>query len=561
MDELIKKLFDETWNYNNRSKIIDRLKNENYDIIIIGGGITGAGVAREATLRGLKVALLEAQDFAAGTSSRSSKLAHGGLRYLANKEFGLVREATTERNWLRAHLSHLVRPIPFLFVHWKDGKDKPSTIKLAVKIYDFLSDTFQKYKNYKKSKWYNREDILKMEPSLNQEKVLGGAVYYDNNVDDARLTIETIKEAVVRGADIINYCKVIGYIKNNEKIIGVKCIDIDSKEEFQVMGTLIINSTGIWTDELLTIYPKDIPKPIIRPTKGVHLVYSRKKIKNNSAIILRTISDNRSIFVLPRGKFTLIGTTDTDYKGDLSSPVCNKEDADYLIETVKYYFPNAELEYDNILSAYAGIRPLVMEMGKSESEVSRKHKIFWTPDGLLTICGGKLTTFRKMAEDLFNEIANKKIFQDIKRKKNFSKQKYLITWEKEEWEKALENFEIDLDNDIKIHLYQQYGRGAIKILELIKEDESLKERIIKDNDFTYAEILYCLRYELTPHLIDVFCRRTEMSLYIHHNSQKEAAEKVAELMAKEYSWDESKKDEEIKRYLEYINKNIEFLNK
>jgi len=323
---------------------------------------------------------------------------------------------------------------------------------------------------------------------------------------------------------------------------------------------LVINATGIWTDNLIESYPDNIPKPLIRPTKGVHLQFRREHVKNNMATIIRATSDDRAFFVLPRDNdFTIIGTTDTDYHGDLATPFCNKEDADYLIESVKHYFPKAELSYDNILSTYAGIRPLVMQKGKSESEVSRKHFIFFSKDGLLTITGGKLTAFRSMAEDLFKKVGEKDIFPNIERDENFSKQLYKISLEKQDWIESLKNSQIQIDKDISDHLYQQYGKGALKILEIIQGDETLNKKIVEENNFIKAEILYCLRNELTPHLIDVFCRRTEMSHWISHKSASLAAKEVAELMMKEYSWDEDKKEEEIGVYLDYIMKSVSFI--
>ncbi|MCJ7651519.1 MAG: glycerol-3-phosphate dehydrogenase/oxidase [Candidatus Lokiarchaeota archaeon] len=559
MEDLEKKLFDQTWNVRNRGQIINRLKETNYDIIIIGGGITGAGIAREASMRNLKVALLDMQDFAAGTSSRSSKLAHGGIRYLGLGDMDLVKSATRERNWMREHCP-TVRPIPFLFVHMKDGKYQKRDIIGAVKIYDFLSDNDSEFKNYKQYQWYKPDEIIEMEPGFIREGNLGGAVYYDNNVDDARLTIETIKEAVIRGADAINYCKVTSYLKSSGKIIGVNCIDMETGSDLEIKGSLAVNATGIWTDTMIDNYPEDIPKPLIRPTKGVHLQYRRKHVKNNMATIIRSITDDRAFFVLPRNEFTLIGTTDTDYTSDLAHPFCTKEDADYLIKSVKHYFPNAELDYKNIISTYAGIRPLVMQKGKSESEVSRNHIIFFSSDGLLTITGGKLTEWRAMAEDLFVKIEEKEVFPNIKRDPYFSRQKFIIGLDKEEWEKYLESSGLQLGEDITDHLYQQYGKGAIKILDLIKNDKSLMEKLIEENDFTKAEILYTLRYEQTPHLIDVFCRRTEMALWIDHRRASEVAEKVASIMQKEYSWDDNTKTIEINQYLEYINKTVSFIH-
>ena len=560
MTKLEEKIFDLGWNYKNRDRIIKRLQEKKYDIIVIGAGITGAGVAREAALRDLKVACVDMQDFATGTSSRSSKLAHGGIRYLGHGEMDLVKESTTERNWMLAHIPHLVRPIPFLFVELEGGKYKKRDIVGACKIYDFLSDNESEFKTYKKHKWYKPEEIFEMEPEFIREGNKGGAVYYDNNVDDARLTIEILKEAVVRGADIINYCKVTGYMKNNGKISGVKCKDLENDGEFEMKGTLIVNATGVWTDELLESYPEEIPKPLIRPTKGVHLQFKREHVKNNMATIIRSIADDRAFFVLPRNKnYTIIGTTDTDYKDNLANPFCNRDDADYLITSVKHYFPNAELDYNNILSTYAGIRPLVMQKGKSESEVSRKHIIFFSDDGLLTITGGKLTAWRSMAEDLFKKVEERNFFPNIKREDGYSKQKFLVGIDKERWLKELKNSGIKLDNDISAHLYQQYGRGALKILEIIKEDEFFKERIMKENDFIKAEIIYCLRYELTQHLIDIFCRRTEMSLWISHKRAFEAAKKVADLMAKEYNWNEERKTQEINTYVDYVKKTVSFI--
>jgi len=556
---LERKIFDISWNNFARNDIIEKLQSTYYDLIIIGGGVTGAGVAREAAMRDLKVALVEMQDFAAGTSSRSSKLAHGGIRYLAYGEMDLVKTATTERNWMRHHCP-TVRPIPFLFAEIEGGKYKRRDITGACKIYDYLSDNGQEFKNYKKYKWYSAEKIHEMEPEFIQEGVKGGVVYYDCNVDDARLTLEILKEAVVRGADIINYCKVMDYIIENGKIIGVKCEDLENNMEVIIKGKLIVSATGIWTDQLLRNYPENIPKPLIRPTKGVHVQFLRKHVKNRMATIISSITDDRSFFVLPRNDdFTIIGTTDTDYEGDLSSPFCTKKDADYLIKSVKYYFPNAELDYDNILSTYAGIRPLVMQKGKSESEVSRKHVIFFSDDGLLTITGGKLTEWRAMAEDLFEEVEKKDIFPNIHREKGFSKQKFIIMIEKEDWLMALEESGFELDEKISNHLFQQYRRGALKILEIIQENPHLSEKILEDYYFIKAEIVYTLRYELTLHLIDVFCRRTEMAIFIDHRKQEKAARIVADIMAKEYGWNEKKKNQEINTYLDYIKKTIAFI--
>ncbi|MHA2039449.1 MAG: glycerol-3-phosphate dehydrogenase/oxidase [Promethearchaeota archaeon] len=559
MIELVEKLFEQSWNYINRNNIIRRLQKTSYDILIIGGGITGAGIAREATIRGLKVGLIEMQDFAAGTSSRSSKLAHGGLRYLAYGELDLVKEATTERNWMRAHIPHLIRPVPFLWVNWKGDTSNKQSIEFALKLYDSLSDDSQEYKNFKKYQWFSAEDLQNLEPEIKDRVNQGGAIYYDTNVDDARLTIETLKEAVIRGADVISYCKAVGYVLENNKIIGIKCHDLENDKYFNIKGTLIVNATGIWSDDQLSDYPENVSKPLIRPTKGVHLIFKRKHIQNENAVIIPSFSDNRGIFVLPRGDFSIIGTSDTDFKGDIANPFCSKEDADYFINSVKNCFPNAKIGYDNIVATYAGVRPLVKEIGKSEIEVSRKHLIFFNKNGLLSIAGGKLTTWRKMAEDLFEMVIKENIFSDITREKGFSKQKFHIGFQEEDWLQSLKNYTLSLDNKTLHHIYQQYGRGAIEIMNLIEAEPYLGKKILEENDFIKAEIVYILRHELTTHLIDVFCRRTEMSLFIDHRKSPEAAEIVADLMAKEYSWSEEKKNMEIQQYLEYRKQTVSFL--
>jgi glycerol-3-phosphate dehydrogenase len=560
MVDLEKKLFDQSWTFKNREKIIQKMQSTQYDVVIVGAGITGAGVAREASMRNLKVAIVDMQDFAAGTSSRSTKLAHGGIRYIARSEMDLVKSATRERNWMRVQIPHLVRPIPFFLPFMEGGKYKKRVLQNAAKIYDFLSDDKSEFKNYKKNKSYSAEEVYDLEPEFNREDLQGGVVYYDTNIDDARLTIEILKEAIIRGADSLNYCKVIEYIKINGKIVGIKCKDLEKNSDIEIKASLVINATGIWTDNLIESYPDTIPKPLIRPTKGVHLLYKRENIGNNMADGLYSKIDNRFFFVIPRNKkYTLIGTTDTDYKGDLAYPFCNKEDADYLITSAKNYYPNANLSYENILSTYAGIRPLVMQKGKPESEVSRQHVIFFSDDNLLTITGGKLTEWREMAEDLFEHVEEKKIFPNIHKDKYWSRQPFVITLEKNEWLDILEKSGVKLDEEISDHLYQQYGKGAIQLLDMIKEDESLKERIVDENDFIKAEILYVLRYEFTPHLIDVFCRRTEMSMWIHHRRASEAAEEVARIMQKEYSWDDETKNNEIQTYLKYVKKSVSFI--
>ncbi|TFH29101.1 MAG: glycerol-3-phosphate dehydrogenase/oxidase, partial [Promethearchaeota archaeon] len=476
-------IMNTAWSSLNRDKYISRLKNETFDLLVIGGGITGAGIVREAALRGLKAALIDKHDFAFGTSSRSSKMAHGGFRYLAYREFKLVREATTERNWLRTHFTHNVRPLKMYMIGAENVGITPAEVKLGIKIYDSLSNVFSSFKQYGKHHFYKNEAACQIQPNMRHDGLELLGEYYDTNLDDARLVIETIKESVYLGDCIaVNYVSAENFVKQDGvhggKIVGVTVHDSISDTKFQISANHIINATGIWTDELL---PPDHRK-IIRPTKGVHVVVPSNRVGNVDGIGMTSIDDGRTFFVLNREGITLIGTTDTDYldkknlqpNEDLGYPYCDKEDCDYLFKSVNYLFPEANLTYDDIISTFAGVRPLVMEEGKDESAVSRKHAIFDTEDGLTTICGGKLTTFRKMAEELMyylmlkdESLANK--VSKSQKKKNYSRKPYLINLTRREWDKFLQSEQSripDLPSNILEYLYIQYGKGAMEIIDL-----------------------------------------------------------------------------------------------
>ncbi|MBD3353223.1 MAG: FAD-dependent oxidoreductase [Candidatus Lokiarchaeota archaeon] len=554
-------IFNPKWNYKNRQAYIDSLKSGEFDLIIVGGGMTGAGIAREASLRGIKTALVDKDDFAFGTSSRSTKLAHGGFRYLQQGEFKIVRESTTERNWIRNHFPNIVRPVAFNFGIFKGSSLPPFALKIGIWLYDLLSNAFSKFKNYGKHRFIKPEEFHKEEPTYKKDGLKLVGQYYDTNIDDARITMEAIKECVARGnLTALNYAKVEGYIKKDGLIKGIKVTDQIDFEKFEIKGKQVVNATGIWTDELLENYPRKV----IRPTKGVHVIVRRDKIKNESAFGLRSIDDRRVFFILPREDFTVIGTTDTDYKKDLDTPWCNKEDCDYLFKSVNYWFPDINLTYDDIISTYAGIRPLVRDpSAKDESDVSRKHEIFDTPDGLTTITGGKLTIWRLMGEQLlYHLIKDKEIFdQEFSKeelKKGYSKQPMLIGLEREEWDDFVKKEKPKIDKDILDHLYQQYGKGAFEIVKNIISNPQLGKRFIKENVFVPAEIHYILKYEFAPRLLDVLLRRTEIQLKVHHSKQRKIAEAVAWIMAETYTWDKKKKEKEINDYLKYIKNTIWF---
>ncbi len=564
------------WNAKTRSEAIGRAENKTFDLIIIGGGITGAGIARECALRGISFCLLDKDDFAYGTSSRSSKLFHGGMRYLASYEFGLVREATAERNWLRNHLPHLVRPLGFVYPAYEKSKARPLTVWLAVKLYDIMSDWFTEYKNYRKAKIFRPAFVEEFEPAVAiDEKITGKMImagfYYDTHCDDARVTLETIKEslACASGSSVaLNYARVDNYIKDSKGLIrGAIVKDTLNEATFKVNGKCVISAAGIWTDQVLA--ETDYSEPRIFPTKGVHLVVPNKRLGNRNAFSLNSIDDGRFFFVLNRGEVSIIGTTDTIWHSEsegLDQPRCSREDCDYLLRTVNKIFPHAMLTDNDIIATYAGIRPLIRQEGaKHESDVSRKHEIFQTGNGVVAIAGGKSTTFRRMAEDLLFYLVEHNYLEQFPqaayRKRGYSKKPYEISLTRKEFDElAAENELLGIASPEQLqHFYAQYGRGGIEILKNISEHPQTGQPLLKGYPHCTAEINYILEHENAPKLIDILCRRTEVQWTIWHYIQPEVAEAVAAIMAPYYGWSEQTKQAEIDNYIRYVENTVRFL--
>ncbi|NVM27606.1 MAG: glycerol-3-phosphate dehydrogenase/oxidase [Candidatus Helarchaeota archaeon] len=573
-----------------RTEIINKLKITDFDVVIIGGGITGAGVARDAIYRGLNVALIEKDDFAEGTSSRSSKLLHGGIRYLKTYELKLVEEATKERNWERDEaLPHIVRPLQFItpvFGEKKDhrtGKALPpssndlNTLKIGLDMYDGLCNN----QNYRPGEIIDDpRKIAEMEPEFNTDQLIGAGLFYDTNMDDARIVIETIKECVASGkCTALNYLKVIDFVHNNDGLVkGLKVVENDkftpkSKHDpFIIKGNVVVNCTGIWVDHVLGTSGKE---KITRPTKGIHFTIKIDDFKINHAFGISNIDDHRFFFILPREHWILVGTTDTFYDESLDKPVATQEDIDYLRHTVELLFPNAKIDNSYILGTYAGLRPLVVEPGKSESEISRKHICLEREDGLFTLVGGKFTTFRLMAADLMRKYILKSKKVDITRNntitinksKNIAKIPYKIALKHDEFE-ASEQFKAAkgiIDPFILDHLYIEFGKGALQIIEKILQDPNLGTCLLEDPDYppkyfpwVKAEIIYIIQHEIPRHLNDVLCRRTEICWLVDPSKQRKIAESTTEVMGEMLDWDKKRKKAEIEFYLSYIKANSVF---
>lgn len=384
----MKKEFSKT----TRQQWFNNLDQENYELIIIGGGITGAGIFLDATARGIKTLLIEMQDFAGGTSSRSTKLIHGGIRYLKQGDFKLVAEVGKERATVRNLARHLVHPLPIMIPIYKGGSMKKWQLRIGMWLFEFLVKMQERFL----SKAYSKDDTLKREPTLNPDGLLGGIKYYENRTDDARLTIELIKTGVEQGGKALNYVKAEEILFDEKgQINGLKLVDQLTEESKSITTKQVISATGPWVDD---VRERDdlLSEDKLILTKGVHLVFKKEDFPINNAVYFDT-HDNRMVFAVPLEDVTYIGTTDTFYKGDIKTPDVTDEDIDYIIKTLAIKFPALALTKEKMVSSWSGLRPLINEPNKKPSEISRKDEVFISDSGLISIAGGKLTGYRKMA--------------------------------------------------------------------------------------------------------------------------------------------------------------------
>jgi len=381
-----------SFSWQDRTRLLASMKTEAYDLLIVGGGITGAGIALDARSRGMRTALLEMQDFAAGTSSRSTKLVHGGLRYLKQLEIGVVAEVGKERAIVYENAPHVTTPIRMLLPFYEGGTFGAFTTSIGLRLYDWLAGV----KPGERRVMLSREETLKKEPLLKEDGLKGGGYYVEYRTDDARLTIEVIKRAAAMGADILNYAKAESFFYEDGKVAGVHAVDRISGEAFPIRARCVINAAGPWVDELRRADGSAGGKSL-RLTKGVHLVFDGSRFPLRQAVYFDT-PDGRMVFAIPREGKTYVGTTDTDYDGDLANPTTSAADRDYVLHAAAGMFPALALSERDVESSWAGLRPLVYQEGKAPSEVSRRDELIRSDSGLITIAGGKLTGYRKMAE-------------------------------------------------------------------------------------------------------------------------------------------------------------------
>ncbi|MGQ9629261.1 MAG: glycerol-3-phosphate dehydrogenase [bacterium] len=529
---------------------LSKIRGGEFDLLIVGGGINGVGIARDAAMRGIKTALLEKNDFSSGTTSKSTKLIHGGLRYLEMFDFKLVFEACRERRILMKIAPHLVRPLTFLIPVYRRDSRPLWMVKIGMVLYDLLA----LFRNTRNHKMVGRRGALELEPVLNENGLKGAALYYDCQVDDSRLCIETAMSAAEAGAALANYAEVYDFIREGGKVRGAKVRDRLSGEEFDVRAKVVVNATGVWADSICRMISPTAPKKV-RPTKGIHII--TPQTTRGHALLITSQRDNRLFFVIPWKGYSLIGTTDTDFSGDLDVVTSDEEDVEYLLEGARRILPKAELTRNSIYLTFAGLRPLAMTEGVKESSVSREHVIYDGykdgTGGLITVVGGKLTTYRSMSEEIVNKVARR---LGGKFKRCETKRVPLYGGDTGDIEKYIEAHaqpaasEFGVERDQVVHLIDNYGTKYREVLEFIKEEPELKERICERNPDIRAQVRYAVEREMAITLKDLLLRRTGIGLSPCRGL--DCAESAAEIMGKYLCWDQQRIAREVRSYREEI---------
>lgn len=529
-----------------RSEALKEITAKEADLLVIGGGITGAGIALDAQSRGIQTVLIEMQDFGAGTSSRSTKLVHGGLRYLKQLEFALVAEVGKERAIVYENGPHITKPEWMLLPIIKGGTYGKLASSIGIRLYDFLAGV----KKTERRQMLNKEETLQKEPLLREEGLKGSGYYVEYRTDDARLTLEVMKKAVELGAKAYNYMKAEDFIYQDGKLVGVRVIDLVTREKYDLYAKKIVNATGPWVDELRE---KDGSKKgkFLHWTKGVHLVVDQKKFPLKQAVYFDT-PDGRMAFAIPRDGKTYIGTTDTDYHDDLVHPRMTKEDRDYILAAANHMFPSIQLKPEDVESSWAGIRPLIHEEGKSPSEISRKDEIFHSESGLITIAGGKLTGYRKMAERVVDLVASELTAEQGSKFKPCHTDRIVLSGgdvggssglpafiEK----KVAEGVRLGLSEEEAFRLANRYGSNIDRVYDLIAQgSQEAKQYGLAPE--VYGSLVYGLEQEMVVTPADYFIRRTG-SLLFQIDWVREWKQAVTLFMKEKLDWDESTMDHHV----------------
>ncbi len=524
-----------------RAQAQARLGSETFDVLVIGGGITGAGVALDAAARGLRTALVERDDFASGTSSKSSKLVHGGLRYLQQKEYFLVYENLAERQRLLNNAPHLVKVLPFLIPLFGRGgvlnKALAKTYSTALWLYDLTGGL----RIRKRHKRLSIDQAIEHMPTLNRDLLAAAFLYYDAQADDARLTLTIARTAVLDfGAVALNYAPVTGLLKNSEdRVDGARLAD-----GLEVRAEVVVNATGVWADDVRAL-DEGVHPDTIRPAKGIHIALAWDKVRCDIAAVVPVPKDRRSIFVVPWGDRVYLGTTDTDYSGPIDDPQCTLEDVDYILGAINM-FVTEPVTADDVLGTWAGLRPLVKDAGSERTaDLSRRHSVATSTSGLVTVTGGKLTTYRKMAEDTVDAVVKQLGRRGVSRRsptKRLALRGALGT-----------EGDLGLTPEVAEHLRSRFGCEARVVAAMLEADPELARPLVPTLPYLRAEAVYAIRYEMAHTLDDVLARRTRAVL-LARDAAAAAAVDVANLLASELGWTPAETERQVQTFRDSIER-------
>jgi glycerol-3-phosphate dehydrogenase len=513
-----------------RDDALQRLRTNDFDVLVVGGGITGAGVALDAASRGLRTALVERHDFASGTSSRSSKLVHGGLRYLDQREFRLVYEGLAERQRILENAPHLVRVLPFLVPVLTSGgridRRLAPVLGSALWMYDVTGGLRIGKRHHKISV----DEALDRFPTFDRDRLKSAYVYYDAHADDARLTLTIARTAVAYGAVAMNYAEVVSFERHDGRVVGARIRS--GRDETTIRARAVVNATGVWADDVRAL-DEGVHPATIRPAKGVHITLPWERVGNTAAAVLPSAHDNRSVFVIPWEEHTYVGTTDTDYDGPLDDPTCTDDEAAYLLDALNGVTTVKATSAD-IVGSWAGLRPLRASARHARSaDLSRRHGVHVAPSGVVTVTGGKLTTYRRMAADAV-DAAVRVLDHHVPQ----SATKRL---------RLLGSDGVDPDTAERDHLIGRFGAEAAAVQALVDADPKLAEPLVPGLEYLRAEAVYAARHEMAHTLDDVLSRRTRARV-LARDASIDAAPAVADLLAPELGWSADEREREVCDY-------------
>jgi glycerol-3-phosphate dehydrogenase len=534
-----------------REAALDAMEAKELDVLVVGAGVVGSGAALDATTRGLETGLVEARDFASGTSSRSSKLIHGGLRYLEMLDFALVAEALQERGLLIQKLApHLVRPVPFVYpLHGRVWERVYAGAGVA--LYDTLGLLSGTARGVPHHRHLSRRKALQIVPGMRKDSLIGALQYYDAQVDDARHTMFIARTAAAYGAHVASRARVVEFLREGERVCGAVVQDLESGRSIKVLARQVVNSTGVWTDDTQSLVGER-GQFHVRASKGVHLVVPRDRIRSDSGLILRT--EKSVLVVIPWGRHWIVGTTDTDWSLDKAHPAASSSDIGYVLEHVNKVL-EIPLGRGDVEGVYAGLRPLPKGETEATSKLSREHAVAHTVPGLVVVAGGKYTTYRVMAKDAVDEaVHGLERSMDRRIPESATKDVPLLGAEGYEalWNARHRLAESSGLHVVRIeHLLHRYGTLIDEVLDLVRADPSLGALLAGTEDYLRAEVVYAVTHEGARHLDDVLTRRTRISIETFHRGTA-SADDTADLMGGALGWSDEQRQREVEHYLQRV---------